>query len=91
MFMGTCEDTMSIGKQAVEGESNSRSGILLNSITEVQRRLDASRSSVYLMLARGELEAVKIGMRTLITESSLQDLVRALPKAKIGCNSGKAA
>jgi excisionase family DNA binding protein len=64
---------------------------LLNSIRDVQERLNASRSSVYIMIARGELEAVKNGMRTLITESSLQNFVRGLPKAKIGCNSGKAA
>jgi hypothetical protein len=43
-----------------------------------------SFSSIYEMLNRGELEAVKDGKRTLITLSSIRARQEALPKATFG-------
>ena len=42
------------------------------SIPEAERVSDLSRSSIYRMLARGELEGVKVGKKRLITMRSLR-------------------
>lgn len=40
-------------------------------IDEVAKKLYISRRTVFRMMARGELERVKIGRRTLVTRASL--------------------
>jgi hypothetical protein len=42
-----------------------------------------SRSSLYVAIGRGELEAVKDRSRTLITTASIEARQRALPAAQI--------
>jgi hypothetical protein len=43
-----------------------------------------SFSSIYEMLAKGELDAVKDGKRTLVTLASIRRRQEALPKATFG-------
>jgi excisionase family DNA binding protein len=45
--------------------------------------LATSRSEIYQKIARGELDAVKDGMRTKITFESVKRVAAALPKAQI--------
>ena len=45
-------------------------------------RKKTARSSIKLMLARGELDAVKDGERTLITMASIERRAASLPTAK---------
>jgi hypothetical protein len=42
----------------------------------------AAYSRIYAMLARGELDAIKDGKRTLITTESIRRRQQSLPKAK---------
>jgi excisionase family DNA binding protein len=49
---------------------------LLVSIKETARLLDIGRSTVWSMLARGQLEKVKIGRATRITRESVRALAR---------------
>jgi hypothetical protein len=54
------------------------------SIREAQRLLgDKARSQLYKDIARGELEAVKDGAKTLITLESIKRRQASLPPAKI--------
>lgn len=50
--------------------------------------LGIKTTKAYELIACGKLHAVKLGRRTLITESSIQALKASLPRAAIG---GKAA
>ncbi len=40
-------------------------------------------NSIYEMIAAGELEARKLGARTLVVTASIRDRLAALPKAKL--------
>jgi excisionase family DNA binding protein len=40
------------------------------------------RSTIYGLIAAGQLEAVKLGSRTLITDESIADLLAKLPRLK---------
>jgi excisionase family DNA binding protein len=52
---------------------------LIHSVPQSRERLGGlSRSSLYELIARGELELVKIGRRSFITEDSLQRFVSQL-------------
>lgn len=42
-----------------------------------------SRSRLYVLAGRGEIEMIKAGRRTLIKTKSLQDAIDRLPAAKI--------
>jgi hypothetical protein len=48
-----------------------------------------SLSSIYEMLGRGELEAVKDGKRTLITIASIRARQESLPKATFGPSASR--
>lgn len=48
---------------------------LTNSIDNTCRRLDVGRTTVYGLIAEGHLHPIKIGRRTLITETELQRLL----------------
>lgn len=39
-----------------------------------------SDDTIYRMIARGELEAIKVGRRTLVTVSSIQNYVANAPR-----------
>src|ERR1700683_3914199 len=43
-----------------------------------------ARSQIYELIARGELEALRDGTRTLITTSSIDRYMAALPPARFG-------
>ena len=45
--------------------------------------LKRSRAGLYLMIGRGELEAVKHGKNTVIRQSEIERYLSALPKATV--------
>jgi len=49
------------------------------------RRLcgDAGRSTIYVLIGRGQLVAIKAGARTLVTTESIRTYLAGLPRAKI--------
>jgi len=49
------------------------------------------RSFLYELIARGQIDAVKAGRRTLLTTSSLDRFLASLPPAKIGAAVRRAA
>ena len=52
---------------------------LLHATEPARQKLGGiSRSTLYLLIQRGELETVKIGRRTFIPETSLQEFVSKL-------------
>jgi excisionase family DNA binding protein len=56
---------------------------LLVSIASAAEILATSRSEIYQKVARGELDAVKDGVRTKITYDSVRRNAAALPKAEL--------
>jgi hypothetical protein len=42
-----------------------------------------SRATIYRMIGRGDLEAIKIGARTLVTTSSLEALAAGAPRLEV--------
>lgn len=61
---------------------------LLHQLPEAFRRIGVGRSKGYQLIAQGDLHAVKIGRRTLISEAELQRYVSILVGAQ---NDGSAA
>ena len=55
----------------------------LLSVLNTSTATGLSRSQIYLMLERRELEAVKVGRRLLIKASSIQAYVDSLPIAAV--------
>ena len=53
---------------------------LLNTIEATRARLGCGRTKVRQLSSNGELEAVKLGRRTLITEQSIVQFVSRLPR-----------
>ena len=49
--------------------------VLTVSINDTARALGLGRTSIYLMIADGRLEALKLGRRTLILSESIRRLV----------------
>ena len=64
---------------------------LLISVEAAYVALGISRSQLYIMLERGELEAVKIGRRLLVKASSIAGYIDALPIAKVKAGAKIAA
>ena len=56
----------------------------LMSVNETAEATNRSRSSVYLMIAAGELKAIKDGNKTLIYGASILDRTASLPRADMG-------
>jgi excisionase family DNA binding protein len=56
---------------------------LLVGVAETAHILASSRSEIYQMIARGELDAVKDGARTKITFESIRQRAASRPKAQI--------
>lgn len=50
----------------------------LNSIEQVMARLNVGRSTVYGLVASGELRSCKIGQRRLVSESALVEYIERL-------------
>lgn len=48
---------------------------LTSSINDTARALSVGRTTVYLMIADGRLEAIKLGRRTLVKVESIRRLV----------------
>lgn len=67
------------------GGMHPTSTALLNTIDATRARLGCGRTKVRQLVKARDLEAVKLGRRTLITEASLQQFVSRLPRV------GKAA
>lgn len=57
---------------------------LAHRIPEACERIGLGRSRLYDMIRRGEINAIKIGGRTLIPESELQRIVAEAPPAVRG-------
>jgi excisionase family DNA binding protein len=58
-------------------ESTAERSARLNEIEDVMARLKVGRSTVFGIVASGELRSVKIGRRRLIPESALLDYIAA--------------
>lgn len=63
---------------------------LYASVDEMTKIINLSRSSIYEMLARGEITAIKIGKRTLVSVASARDFLASQPAA-VFTYTGKAA
>lgn len=50
----------------------------LHTVETVQQRLSVGRSTVFGLIASGELRSVKVGRRRLVTESSLAEFIDRL-------------
>jgi len=59
-------------------------GPALLRLPDACRFLSLGRSKVYELIARGDLEVVKIGSRTLVPMASLEKFVRTLPMRTAG-------
>ena len=53
----------------------------LNDLKSVQQRLHVGRSTVFALVASGELRSVKIGRRRLVPESALMEFIDGLQGA----------
>jgi len=62
-------------------ESTSTSGPLLLTIAQVATALGVDRSTVYELIARGQLEIVHLGRAARIPSSAVSELVRGLREA----------
>lgn len=56
---------------------------LLHEIEAAQDALGVGRTTIYNLAKKGQLELVKIGARTLVTDASLQAFVAGLPPATL--------
>ena len=54
---------------------------LLHTLRDSATQLGIGRSTLYTLIAAGQIATVKIGRRTLIAETELQRFVGALSKA----------
>ena len=50
----------------------------LNDLKAVQQRLNVGRSTVFALVASGELRSVKIGRRRLVPETALVEFIENL-------------
>ena len=65
-------------------------GRLLLSVAEARSLLGVGHTTLYGLLARGELQARRLGGRTLVEAASLRAFVSALPVARFGTPPGAA-
>ncbi len=52
----------------------------LHSVKDAQEILSVSHATVYRLIKDGDLDARKIGNKTLITDASIQTLIASLPR-----------
>lgn len=62
--------------------SSNRSAPVLLSIEQVTEQLGICRAKLYVHLAAGDLQAVKIGRRTAIARHEVEDFIARLPVAR---------
>ena len=62
--------------------SSSESSVAFN-VAGACRALGVGRSSLYLLMAAGKLDARKLGGRTIVTATSLRAYVEGLPRASL--------
>ena len=55
-----------------------------HSISGACQAIGCGRTKIYQLINEGRLKAVKLGSKTLITHTSLTEMVDALPSADIG-------
>jgi excisionase family DNA binding protein len=55
----------------------------LLSFHETAQLLGVGRSTVYVLVSNGDLQAVKIGSRSLIKRRSAENLIERLPVARV--------
>lgn len=55
----------------------------LLTVHEARRQLGCGRSFLYALIGSGQLEARKLGRRTLVTGPSIERLIAGLPAARI--------
>jgi excisionase family DNA binding protein len=60
---------------------------LAYTVDEACRQLGCKRTTLYLAISNRELDARKIGSRTIITSSSLERYFATRPRAEIRCKS----
>lgn len=53
---------------------------LAHSVADTMAVSGLGKTTVYRLIKRGQLEAVKVGVRTLITDQSLRDLLASAPR-----------
>ena len=63
----------------------------LLSIAEAQRVLGVGRTTIYRLIGEGQLPAVKVGRRTLISESQVQHFIQSLSNQSRGPDPGDGA
>ncbi len=59
------------------------SDVFARTIPDTQRVSGLGRTTIYEAIGAGKLIAVKAGNRTLVTEESLKDFLKSLPRADI--------
>jgi len=64
-------------------EPTADEGPMLLTITKAAERLGCSRSYIYRLHVRGDLELVKLGNATRVTERSLRNLLNRLQRVVI--------
>jgi excisionase family DNA binding protein len=64
---------------------------LCYSPVEAGKALGIGRSTIFALLARGELTCLKMGTRSLITHAELQRYLASLPKAEFHAHTGRRA
>jgi excisionase family DNA binding protein len=60
----------------------------LLSVPAAAQRLGVGRSTLYELLGRGALEAVRIGRRTLVPAAAVEHLIATLPRAQFRAANG---
>ena len=61
-------------------ESNCSLPTLLHDLRDVSRSTNLGRTFLYDKIKKGQLKVLKAGRRTLVTEESLRDFIRALER-----------
>lgn len=54
----------------------------LLTINEFCRAINLGKTSVYKLINEGKVKAVKLGKKTLVPQSSVNDFISSLPKYK---------
>ena len=61
-------------------EPNCSLPTLLHDLRDVSRSTNLGRTFLYEQIKKGQLKVLKAGRRTLVTEESLRDFIRALER-----------
>lgn len=69
--------------QSNEASTEQSTAPLLVTVKETERLLSCCHVTVYNLIGRKEITAIKLGRRTLITMESIHALLAALPAAAI--------